>query len=402
MDRSSLQRCTSPLAFVAAILPALVLMTGGGGSASEPDAWKYDQVLLKSGRRLSGLVVQETPTAIKFAGVVHDPGRPRSVIHESIALKDIQSIDKLPPREHEQLEARIRALDPSLQKTRIKKLQLQAAAWEGSKAGAWTYTSGYFVLLSNARADVVRKSAVHLEQIYAAYQAHLPPRVADNKPTRIVIFRSREELQAHLRRNGVRLLNPAFFDPERNEILCACDLENLSIELEETKKQNQELVKKIDENEAALKRQFRGMLPKERREQFEMDRLTIAQTQRRNEDRYRLAEAKFYQMLYHEAFHAYLANFVYPPAEYEIPRWLNEGMAQIFEGAIINADELLIMRPDSRRLAEAKKIELVPLDELLRAEAGRYLAFHDAGRIDSGRHYLTSWALAYYLMFELK
>jgi hypothetical protein len=226
--------------------------------------------------------------------------------------------------------------------------------------------------------------------------------VAGTRPTTIVIFRSREEMQLQTKRSGFNLLNPAFFDPERNEIYCACDLEKLGTELDAAKKQNQDLLKKINDTEAALKKQFKGALPKDRREEIEQARGTITLTNQHNAERLKTAKIKFYQMLYHEAFHAYLANFVYPPTEYEIPRWLNEGLAQIFEGAIIDGDELMVVRPDPKRLSDAKKCELVPLEDLLRAEPRKFLAFHESDNADSDRHYLTSWWLAYYLMFEVK
>src|SRR5206468_381524 len=72
--------------------------------------------------------------------------------------------------------------------------------------------------------------------------------------------------------------------------------------------------------------------------------------------------------LYHEAFHAYVASFVYPTSAGELPRWLNEGLAQIFETALIDAGDLRIGHADKARLARAqdaaKKGEMIPLADL--------------------------------------
>jgi hypothetical protein len=95
---------------------------------------------------------------------------------------------------------------------------------------------------------------------------------------------------------------------------------------------------------------------------------------------------------------------VYPRSEGEVPRWLNEGLAQIFESAIFEAGELRVGRADPKRVAalrEMKKNEL-PLVELLRSGPKQFQVEHAGDREVSDRHYLTSWALAYYLTFDRK
>ena len=44
-----------------------------------------------------------------------------------------------------------------------------------------------------------------------------------------------------------------------------------------------------------------------------------------------------FRRLYHEAFHAYLDNYVYESPGYEIPTWLNEGLAQVFAAGLLEA-----------------------------------------------------------------
>ena len=110
--------------------------------------------------------------------------------------------------------------------------------------------------------------------------------------------------------------------------------------------------------------------------------------------------------LYHESFHAYLANFVYSPDRDEMPRWLNEGLAQIFETALFEGDEARIGHADPERLKRARAAlaanELVPIRDLLRAGPKQFLVVHATDRETSDRYYLTAWALASYVAFEKK
>jgi hypothetical protein len=127
--------------------------------------------------------------------------------------------------------------------------------------------------------------------------------------------------------------------------------------------------------------------------------------------------ARVFAVLYHEAFHAYVGTFVYRPLAAdevkagtgtgELPRWLNEGLAQVFETAVVEAGELRADAPDAVRLGRIKQKlrkksgqPLVPLATLLRTGKEAFLASHKDQKGGSERAYESSWALAYYLTFE--
>ena len=130
------------------------------------------------------------------------------------------------------------------------------------------------------------------------------------------------------------------------------------------------------------------------------------------------ATGKFlFAVLYHEAFHAYVTTFVYPPLKPdevkagkgtgELPRWLNEGLAQVFETAVVEVGELRADHPDKERLELVKEWlkgkrggPLVPLGDLLVTGRDAFLASHADQKAASDRAYLTSWALAHYLTFD--
>jgi hypothetical protein len=86
-----------------------------------------------------------------------------------------------------------------------------------------------------------------------------------------------------------------------------------------------------------------------------------------------------------------------------MPRWLDEGLAQIFETAILEAGELRVGHADSERLKHVKealrKNRLVTVADLLKAGPDKYLVAHANERQISDAYYLSSWALAFYLTF---
>jgi hypothetical protein len=109
--------------------------------------------------------------------------------------------------------------------------------------------------------------------------------------------------------------------------------------------------------------------------------------------------------LAHEAFHAYLENYLTgrDGRAAGIPRWLNEGLAQVFEAGRLEADTLRIDAPGEKLLAALKtdlrRDKPLPLAELLSAEQDLFLVSHPGGARSSNRHYLYAWALTYYLTF---
>jgi hypothetical protein len=111
-----------------------------------------------------------------------------------------------------------------------------------------------------------------------------------------------------------------------------------------------------------------------------------------------------FQRLYHESFHAYLENFVFPAADFDVPRWLNEGLAQVFEEGIVEAGTLRLDIPSQTRLLalqrDLREQDRLPLAELLNSEPRRFLVAHENQAVASERLYLYSWGLAHYLVIR--
>jgi hypothetical protein len=376
--------------------------------AAADDDWKLDVVHLKNGHTLRGLLVKQTATEIQFRCVSRKPGSHTVVIPETLERSEVSSLDLLSDKEREVLAARLKALDPTgkNEAQRMARLELTPVRWgKDGKTKALRYESTHFVLESNAPEDVVRKAAVELEQLFAAYARFLPPRRPGGQPTTILLAQSPEDYRALLRNQGrAPMLNPAFYDVRRNQIVCGTDLQTIGKQLEQAGRRSRQVLQESKEREAELKRLFQNQVPPPLLRPIQEARAEVERRSRALEDQYRAATRLLFRALYHEAFHAYLANFVYPPDEAHLPRWLNEGLAQIFETAFLEGGELRVGHADKARLTQAQAAlargQLVPLIDLLRSGHQQFVVHHASELRTSDRYYLTSWAVAFYLTFD--
>jgi hypothetical protein len=418
----------------------VVLALAGPVLAADSD-WQFEQVRLRNGRVWYGLILEETPAWVRFQNVRRQPGRPAVIFSTTLLPAEIADIQRLPAAEHERLKGRIKKLEEAgpAEKQREERLELETIDWGGKPGAGRRYRSELFILESDAPEWIVRRAAGRLEQVYAAYTWFLPPPGASNptppaplpdagrgektiessppsplgkgdgglgssSPTVIELFQSRAGYQARLKALGRQFVNVACYFPSRNRIFCFSDLERVAAEIEKVRRYHQRVRADLDRQEKELARLYRGS---------ERDRLMvpIRDTRKRmeaaewtNESLFDQSTKQLFVVLGHEAFHAYLASVVYPKPGPEPPRWLNEGLAQIFETAVVEAGELRVGHADRERLARAKeavrKGGLVPLSRLLRSKADDFLATHFADGADTDVHYLTAWAVAFHLTFE--
>lgn len=399
------------------LLLSLIAADGPPGS----DDWKYDIIYRRKGDNYRGLIFQRDADKVAIWCIVRKPGRPTVFYQAIVPREEIDRIEMLPAEEHETLRRRFEALRQEHRQLSdpLKALQANAAAipgadkitltetpWRGDpKVKALAYRSTHFELESNASRRIVLVAAGQLEQVYTAYVRYLPPR-AQGRPTTILLPQSRADYQALVRGQGRTLLNPAFFDPEKNQIVCAFDWRHMNEEMERIRAEHARLRDKTKECEEELRKAYRGNIPDDLKALLEEQRRRIKAADARNQETFTRAQRRLFQRLFHEAFHAYLLNFVYPPREGELPRWLNEGLAQIFETAVFEVGELRIGHADPERLRAVRqalaKNAMLPLADLLRSGAKQFQVAHDGDKQVSDRYYLDSWALAFYLTFDRK
>lgn len=385
------------------ILTSLLLATAP--LAAAPDDWKLDVVHLKNGRSMRGLVVQQNPREVVFRAVVRKPGVRTIVFRHVLSRDEIDSIELLGERDRQLLQARLAALDRTgkAEELSMAQLEIHPIAWGKDRQGL-RYASILFTLESNAPEETFRHAAYHLEQIFAAYARFLPPRRETAEPTLILLAFTQTDYQALLKERGHTFRNPAFYDPKRNQVVCGTELSSLAKTLEQTRQQTERVLAEVKAKEAELSKVYRGKIPQALLKPLQDARTEAERQVRRGDEAFEAQTRQLFRTLYHEAFHAYLANFVYPPSEADVPRWLNEGLAQMFETAFVEANELRIGHADKDRLTRVqiawKNGELLPLTDLLRSGAKDFVVVHTGDQATSDRHYLASWAVSFYLTFE--
>jgi hypothetical protein len=207
------------------------------------------------------------------------------------------------------------------------------------------------------------------------------------------------------------------YDVATNRILCGTELKRLGDELQSARVHHGQQLAGLDKYESNVKKLYKGEELIRYKNMIAAERKRVSKADVNNGRKFDEATARLFTLLYHEAFHAYVATFVYPPLKAEdvragkgtgeLPRWLNEGLAQIFETAVVQAGELRADHPDPDRLQRAKDWlkrknggALVPLGDLLATGRDAFLATHADQKLASDRAYLTCWALAHYLTFD--
>jgi hypothetical protein len=388
------------------LLPAVLFLVGPAMLLA--GEWKLDVVHLKNGTRLTGLIVEERKDAVLFKYVVRRAGTRTLVIDTQLDPAEISRIDRLPEPERKELRQRLAQLDRDGEgeKKRMAAVDLRFEKASPLGGPAWRYTGQYFDLLSNAREDIVRRVIVRLEDIFRAYTERLGTRHRPERRTQVVLYKTRPEYQAALKEAGLKILNPAYYDPAANRIVAASDLERWADELDELRRKHDQVLRELEDQEQKLRRHFHGQPPAALVAQLRDIRRNIQLLNSENEAAFERLHRPLFATLFHEAFHAYLDNYVYPSATHAVPRWLNEGLAQIFETALVETGELRIGHVDKDRLAAVqeavRKKQLVPLEELLAAEPKHFSVAHVSEAQASDRYFQTAWALAYYLTFDRK
>ncbi|HEX3149605.1 MAG TPA: DUF1570 domain-containing protein [Gemmataceae bacterium] len=398
------------------VLAVLAIIAFPASAAPPPTLtpdWAFDILKLKNGVTHKGLLLEDRPTEVLFRIIGRKPGRPTVWFNFAFKKEDILKLERLTDDERAALKAKLEDIDPSpeAEARRTDRIDLQIIDWAGQKNAGLRYDSDYFSLISDAPEEVVRGAAYRLENVYAAYARFLPPRYAGGAPTVIQVYQSIEAYQKAVP-GGDTLKNPAFYEPSANRVVCGTDLLQLGIDLGRSRDKTRKDLEELSKQEAEIIRLY-GKKPDLARylQPFKDLRSQYEKAAKLNEGRFETATRQLFQTLYHEAFHAYVGNFVYPPADKdrpncpgELPRWLNEGMAQVFETAIFEAGELRIGHADRIRLEKAQdalaKKELLSLQDVLTAKRDVFVVTHAGKRPEADRAYVATWALASYLMFD--
>jgi hypothetical protein len=394
-------------------------------SPTRPGAdWPLERVTLTDGKSYQGLIESEGPASIDFVEVRRPRGKPMFLVVRPIDRKAIATWERLSALEEQELRGKLekyknRAL---VEGRRMEDLAVTATRRDGIPI--WQYQGRFFSLESTADELMTRRLIVRLGQIFTAYQQLFPPRRTASSRLHIRIFGATDQYREALKEAGLEIKNPAVFLADKNLILAGSELNRFDAELAQINRQHRQIKQQFDAQFAAMPARLKELgetlksndMPASERQkvlaaelrkwedQRKAARKKITAFDRKNAARLNEVAGQMYTRLAHEAFHAYLEIYVYPRQEYDVPRWLNEGLAQTFEAGQLEADSLRIDAPNPFAI-EQLQTDLrgqhpLELAELLNASSETFLSAHALNAHLQSRSYYYSWGLAYYLAFE--
>ena len=415
---------------------AMISMTADGVSA-EPSPglaiapWKLESIKLHDGRRLEGLIVEPAaagglrdPLApIGFVQIVQPPGRAMELITWApINATRIAAIVRLPDADHALLAQRVDAFRN--RRGRQHAAETAVTLLRDDEDEPWRYAGRWFTIDSTADPSLTRKAVVLLEQVFTALEALVPPAVPAGEevaPLRVTLCGTASEYRAVQESLGIEAEHPAFYLPARGLLVAGSDMpamieqernaaDSLAITEREISDRDRTFETEVRRLAGDLEKQ--GMPAGKRAEIVQLARnrwqrereamLTQVATARRD-NAARVADARraFAARLTHEAWHAYADRRLVGSGRRPLPLWLDEGLAQVFETAPLEAGELRLDAPDPSRLKALQELlagrDAPPLVDLLRAGQGQFLVGHAGGRKASQQSYLMAWGLAFHL-----
>ncbi|MEX0675813.1 MAG: DUF1570 domain-containing protein [Pirellulales bacterium] len=411
-----------------AVAPAARAAQENGGapeSTAQVGAdWPMERVTLVDGKTYAGLVRSESPANIEFVEVRRPRGKPMFLVVRPIDRKSIVGWERLRPKEQQELRERLerhkrRTL---VEGRRMEDLALAATSDDGQVL--WNYQGSGFSLECTANELMTRRLIVRLEQIFAAYRQLVPPQWSGRGRVDIRVFGSIEQYRTALEESDLRINNPAVYLPDRNLILAGSEVNRFDVELAKVNRQHHEIREQLDalvadaparvkklgddltKNNVPTAERLRILLAEQRKwyDHRKAVQRQITELDRQNAAKFNEVTGRMFTRLAHEAFHAYLESYVYPRRVYDVPRWLNEGLAQTFEAGLLEADSLRIDAPNLVALARLKEDlrgdRPLALADLLTAGSEAFLGVHEGDGQAVSRAYYYSWGLAYYLAFE--
>lgn len=402
---------------------AFVPAQATGPAPPQPDSWKLETVVRTPPfEPLEGLVVRQDPTGIELRQVIRKPGRPTFIITVRIPQDQVERVDLLDSEDRDLLVKRLDLIVAERAKrfARLKLLDkppspgaetweppvgLAKVEWPTDKPGAsraWKYNGQRFTLLTTARPEIAELCALQLDQVFSAFERLLPAR-QESGPVTILVTSSLEEWQALCKARGRAVLNPAWCDTTTGEVGLATDQAKLDARMEQLRELHSRNLAELQTRGDELRKAYGGKLPPELQKPFDQSLKSLRETALTNERVLRQERDRLFSRMNHEVFHAYLSRFVLRPGM-AIPPWLNEGMAQLFESALVEAGDLRADLADPERVrqfrAEIQAGRDLPLEDLLKSPPNR---FHVTGMADqqaSRQAYLASWALCSWLVLD--
>jgi hypothetical protein len=107
---------------------------------------------------------------------------------------------------------------------------------------------------------------------------------------------------------------------------------------------------------------------------------------------------RVFTVLQHEGFHQFAWNFIGP----NISQWVNEGLAQYFEDATIQGENIALGRPDRKRIKvlqwAAENDRLIPVKKMITISDNEWNAKLNANPRQARVMYAQAWSMVYFLI----
>lgn len=402
-----------------------VRAAGPGEATADADS-RYEQVELLDHSRYAGLIESEDGDWLTLIRIQSPRGQHMHLVIQPFDRRQIASISRLDAGKHAALAEQIEEFRnrATIEAAGMEAIQLERREAEGNSYRH--YRSKWFTLDSTADDQNTRRVVVRAEQIFAAYRQIVPPRGQSAQPPRVVVLGSMDQYQTLLTKLGLKMAiaNPACFLEDRNVVVVGSDLTRLAAVSSRITAENAKLRGDLRDLEGRLPERLRAVGDSLRKSGLSNGELTRELTRERAKFKKQLLEkrdelrrsdqqidllfkrnaAQTLVRLYHEAFHAYVRNSVYPRPQYDIPPWLNEGLAVIFEGGQLEGNTLRVDAPNPIALKKLKAdlADSAPLKlaDLLSAGQTQFLLATGVRPAAVDRYYVNAWGLAYYLTFE--
>ncbi|GBD36520.1 hypothetical protein HRbin36_01645 [bacterium HR36] len=377
---------------------ALLWKSGPFIVAQEPP---LDVIYLKNGHSFQGVILQETGDSMHFRQVIRLPGKPTYILDAVFFPDEIARVQRTDEASRQQWVKKLEKLDPRGIQEKKRMAALFLAKLPG---GPWSYRGPWFSLVSHLSSEeLTRRVIVRLEDVFEAFREYFGERHIPNKSLSVQLYINPAHYRQALKERGLTLFNPAIYIPERAEILVFTDWEELAATYQQILTKHEAQLRELDRYEAQLRQHYFGQPPPAALEKVRVARLQLARINRENEAIFERQVQPLFRLCYHESFHAYLDLYLFPNAHQSVPRWFNEGLAQIFETAIVETGDIRIGHIDGERLRKVqtmlKQGEMPALRAILESEARHFQVNHHSDNYVSDRYFLASWAAAYYLLF---
>ena len=396
----------------------------GNGSDAAAGCPAVETVHMRDGRSYAGLIESEEESWVNLIQIHRPRGQPMFLVILPLDHAAIASIERLPAAGRAKLQQQI---EQFIHRARIEQCRMEAVPLQAYQKAGITYqhfTGRWFELDSTVDEPTTRRIVVRVEQAFTGYRQLLPPRHEPSRPLRLIVFGSPAEYQEYLRGLNLQFEQRACYLREQNLVLAASDLALYAAELAQVGVAHDRLRSELStlQNKLAGRlRQYSQHLQQSGVPSAEVARLLNLEKQnsarefaekqrqlqtydRQNGRHFEQLTAQLFQRLDHEALHAYLENCVYPHDQYDVPFWLNEGLAVMVEGGQWEGGVLRIDAPNRealRRLqADLAAQHPLSLSELLCADQQVFLKNHHTEAEQSQRYYAAAWGLVYCLTYQ--